>query len=182
MNDYKDISALINGLKQNQSDAYAYLYDNYAGALYGVITKIIQDQDEAADLLQDAFMRISQNIEHYQADKGSLFTWMLNIARNRAIDALRKKQRAQQNQGSSSGVSNDAILQMHSSFSTNVDAIGLDTIVNELKPDLKEMIDLHYFGGMTQQEIADEKNMPLGSVKTKMRTAMQQLKSIFDIK
>jgi RNA polymerase sigma-70 factor (ECF subfamily) len=72
--------------------------------------------------------------------------------------------------------------QSTSSYQTNVDAIGLDTIIGELKPDLKEMIDLHYFGGMTQQEIADEKNMPLGSVKTKMRTAMQQLKSIFEIK
>ena len=81
---------LLNLLKNKDGNAFSYLYDNYSAALYGVILRILkQDEGAAEDILQDAFMKIWSKMAMYDASKGTLFTWMLNIARNSAIDALR---------------------------------------------------------------------------------------------
>ena len=132
-------------------------------------------------MLQDAFINISLKIDTYDATKGSLFTWILNIARNKALDALRKKERKYKIQ-----LDDQIVGTIESKGATNsnsqTDTIGLREIVSKLKPDLREMIELHYFNGYTQQEITDMKGIPLGTVKTKIRTAMQSLKKVFDIK
>ena len=182
MNDYTNIATLISALKNKQHNAYEYLYDNYSEALYGVIHKVLNDDEQANDILQDTIVTIWQKIDSYNPEKGTLFTWMLNIARNKAIDEFRKNKRNPK-------ISIDE-LSVHTLDMQNVnnlevnatDVIGLKKIVNGLKPDLRQMIDMHYFNGMTHQEITDATQMPLGTVKTKIRTAMMQLKSIFEIK
>ncbi len=182
MNDFTNIATLISTLKNKQHNAYEYLYDNYSEALYGVIHKVLNDDEQANDILQDTIVTIWQKIDSYNPEKGTLFTWMLNIARNKAIDEFRKNKRNPK-------ISIDE-LSVHTLDMQNVnnlevnatDVIGLKKIVNGLKPDLRQMIDMHYFNGMTHQEITDATQMPLGTVKTKIRTAMMQLKSIFEIK
>jgi RNA polymerase sigma factor (sigma-70 family) len=92
---------LIVALKERNNNAFSYLYDNYAGALYGIIKQIINDNQElASDVLQEVFINIWRKIETYDPAKGRLFTWMLNIARNASIDTLRSKsyQNSQKNQ------------------------------------------------------------------------------------
>lgn len=168
-----DVKNLVERLQAHDTQAYAQLYDNYSGALYGVIFKVLDNEAEACDTLQDVFVKIWQKIGLYDASKGSLYTWMLNIARNTSIDRLRQRQRRQTIQTEQESVYKDESSQ------PNVETIGVRQLVEQLKPDLKEMIDLHYFGGMTHQEISDHKQMPLGTVKTKLRTAMQRLKNIF---
>ncbi|MBL0054375.1 MAG: sigma-70 family RNA polymerase sigma factor [Bacteroidetes bacterium] len=176
------MATLISALKNKQHIAYEYLYDNYSEALYGVIHKVLNDDEQANDILQDTIVTIWQKIDSYNPEKGTLFTWMLNIARNKAIDEFRKNKRNPK-------ISIDE-LSVHTFDMQNVnnlevnatDVIGLKKIVNGLKPDLRQMIDMHYFNGMTHQEITDATQMPLGTVKTKIRTAMMQLKSIFEIK
>ncbi len=81
---------LVRSLKQNSQKAFEYLYDNYSGSLMGVITKIIKDTEKSEDILQDAFLKIWRKIGDYDPSKGRLFTWMVNIARNTAIDQFRK--------------------------------------------------------------------------------------------
>lgn len=182
MNNFSDISNLVSALKNKQHNAYEYLYDNYSEALYGVIYKVLNDDEQANDILQDTIVTIWQKIDSYNPEKGTLFTWMLNIARNKAIDEFRKNKRNPK-------ISIDE-LSVHSLDMQNVnnldgnatDVIGLKKIVNELKPDLRQMIDMHYFNGMTHKEITDATQMPIGTVKTKIRTAMMQLKIIFEIK
>jgi RNA polymerase sigma factor (sigma-70 family) len=174
MSIYADVGVLTNELQAKNRTAFTYLYDNYSAALYGVIRKIVIDETTASDILQDVFTKIWLKIESYNREKGSLYTWLLNVARNTAIDHLRKSERRVIIQSDE-----DSVYQNVATNQPNTDSIGLRQIIDKLKPDLKEMIDLHYFAGMTHQEISDQKQMPLGTVKTKIRTGMQQLKNIF---
>ena len=176
--DYQQIDVLILGLKNREEKAFAYLYDNYSAALYGVILKIVENTEDANDVLQDAFLNISRSTESYDADKGgSLFTWILNIARNKAIDKYRQKTRQSKNQREHSGVS------LHNEHIQNatmqVETIGVKSLLNSMKPELKEIVDLHYFKGYTHQEITQLTQLPLGTVKTKIRSAMGELKKMF---
>ncbi|HWJ25677.1 MAG TPA: sigma-70 family RNA polymerase sigma factor, partial [Flavisolibacter sp.] len=82
---------LVAALRQKQNHAFSYLYDHYAGALYGVINQILNDAELSNDVLQETFVNIWKRIDSYDATKGRLFTWMLNIARNAAIDKTRSK-------------------------------------------------------------------------------------------
>ncbi len=89
---------LVMFLKHQREDAFSYLYDNYSGALYSIILNIVPDKDLASDVLQEVFIKIFRQIETYDETKGRLFTWMLNVARNASIDAVRSKgyQKSQQ--------------------------------------------------------------------------------------
>ncbi|MDB5246291.1 MAG: sigma-70 family polymerase sigma factor [Segetibacter sp.] len=162
-------------LKQRQESAFSYLYDHYSGSLYSVILGIIPDREIASDILQDVFIKIWRQIETYDTTKGRLFTWMLNVARNASIDALRSKnyQQGQQNRELTENVYDAA-----GSTQTNTDKIGLRKIVHKLKDDYRVLIELSYFEGFTQDEISKMLRIPLGTVKTRLRTALIQLKQV----
>jgi RNA polymerase sigma factor (sigma-70 family) len=178
---YTDISILLADLTKKSEAAYAYLYDNYAAALYGVIKKVVNNDDDANDVLQDTFVSIWKNIETYNVQKGgSLFTWMLNIARNKAIDKYRQKSRNSQNQKDLAIVSTFAQAEANNTIRT--EAMDVNTLLQHIKPDQKALIDLHYFKGFTHQEISEMANLPLGTIKTKLRSAMQDLKQLISKK
>lgn len=168
---------LIASLKSKDRQAYSYLYDNYAGALYGIVMKILNKEEAAKDVLQEVFVKIWQHIDSYDAAKGRLYTWMLNIARNAAIDMLR-----------SSGFNRDKqISELENnvygntgalSTSMKTDHLGLKKIVSDLKEEHRQIIELAYFNGYTQEEISQTLNIPLGTVKTRARAALVQLKSL----
>ncbi|HEY0272718.1 MAG TPA: sigma-70 family RNA polymerase sigma factor, partial [Chitinophaga sp.] len=82
---------LVRGLKARDEKVFGYLYDHYSPALFGVALKVLGDENAAADVLQEVFLKIWRSIDRYDEDKGRLFTWMLNITRNTAIDSLRSK-------------------------------------------------------------------------------------------
>jgi RNA polymerase sigma factor (sigma-70 family) len=164
---------LVFSLKQKQKDSFEYLYDNYSGALFSVINAIIADRDLASDVLQEVFVKIWKQIETYDSMKGRLFTWMMNIARNSSIDVLRSKnyQKTKQNHELT-----EAVYEEGGSTNTNIDKIGLRKIVTELKSEYKVLVELSYFEGFTQEEIANMLNIPLGTVKTRLRAALIQLR------
>jgi RNA polymerase sigma factor (sigma-70 family) len=170
-------SELVSLLKSKDQQAFGYLYDNYAAALYGVVMKVINKEETAKDLLQEIFIKIWRNIDSYDAAKGRLYTWMLNIARNSAIDVLRSSGFNQEKK--ISDLENNVNIDSTAlSTSIKTDHMGLKQIVNELKEEYKQIIDLAYFKGYTQEEIAKELNIPVGTVKTRSRTALIQLKSL----
>ncbi len=154
------------------------MYDNYSAALYGIVFKVVNDEDDANDVLQEAFLNIWKSINSYDAKKGgTLFTWMLNIARNKAIDRYRQKNRINSNQKEHTSVS---IANEHINNSNiKTDTIGVNVLVNKIKPELRQIVHLHYFNGLTHQEISDVVNLPLGTVKTRLRTAITELKTVF---
>jgi RNA polymerase sigma factor (sigma-70 family) len=181
LQDFKNISILTSALKQKDRSAFAYLYDNFSAALYGVILKIVNNDDDANDVLQESFINIWKHIESFDEKKGvTLFTWMLNISRNKAIDRYRQKNRIAANQKELNNVSigNGHIL------NTNIktDTIGISKLVSNIKPEHYQLIQLHYYKGLTHQEISDTTAIPLGTVKTRLRTAITELKQVFGAK
>jgi RNA polymerase sigma-70 factor (ECF subfamily) len=170
--------ALVAQLQSGSKEAMSLLYDRYSPALFGVIFKIVANQELAEDLLQDCLLKIWRNIHSYDSVKGRLYTWMLNIARNVAIDASRSSafKAAQSNQELTD------VVHIHTSGRSNdrpIDTIGVRELVDQLKPEHRELIDMMYFKGLSQSEIADQTGLPLGTVKTRVRAAMSTLRSYF---
>lgn len=164
-------------LQQRDQRGFALLYDNYSSALYGIILKIVRSDEVAADVMQDAFVKIWRNIDSYHAGKGTLFTWILNVARNTAIDKIRSQdfQQASQNQPLEHFV---GIVEQENPVDMQVDAIGLRHVVAGLRPEHRTLIELIYFQGYTQAEVSEELTIPLGTVKTRVKSALTQLRSL----
>lgn len=167
---------LIALLKEKKESGFYHLYDNYAGALYGIILRILQSKEYTEDVIQDVFVKIWNSIDQYDASKGRFYTWMINIARNTAIDYLKSKgfQNELKNQRLPDFVYNTTEL----STQNNTDFIGFKTVLESLETDKQELIDLAYYQGYTQNEISDKLKIPLGTVKTKMRSALQKLRDL----
>ena len=167
---------LVSSLKLNDRVAFDYLYNSYSGALYNIIHKIVKDDERASDVLQDAFVKIWKNIANYSPEKGRLFTWMLNIVRNTAIDAFRSDNNRPGFDDIESSLSR---VEQTANYQPSIQTIDVRNIVEKLKPDRKLLIDLVYFQGYTQEEAAEELKIPLGTAKTRLRTAVQDLKMFF---
>jgi RNA polymerase sigma factor (sigma-70 family) len=170
---------LIRLLTERSERGLEILYDNYSAALYGVIFRLVQQDDVAEDILQETFIRIWKNFIQYKAEKGRLFTWMVQVARNLSLDKLRSKefQNAGKNQDIGKAVfSGDPAL----SGSYNPETIGVREIVSRLEKEYKEVIELLYFQGFSQAQAADKLNIPLGTVKTRSRAAILKLRQSFD--
>ena len=164
---------LVMLLKQRHQSSFSYLYDNYSSALYTVILNVVKDKTIAADTLQEVFVKIWKQIESYDDSKGRLFTWMMNVARNASIDTVRSKAFQNSKQNNELTENHNDVL---GSTQTNTDAIGLRKIVYTLKEEHRTLIELSYFQGYTQDEISKMLQIPLGTVKTRMRTALTQLR------
>jgi len=176
---------LVSSLKNGEQYALEFLYDNYSAALFGVILRIVEsqpaspsDRENAEDVLQDVFVKIWRNIASYDKSKGKLYTWLINIARNAAIDSLRVKDHKLKSQIQSIDNSVSKINRQYS-VSTQIDHIGLKALIEKMKPDYKLLIDKIYFEGYTQEEAAEELQIPLGTVKTRIRAAIIQLREVF---
>jgi RNA polymerase sigma factor (sigma-70 family) len=164
-------------LKQNSKEAFNYLYDNYSGSLFGIINQIVPDRETANDVLQEVFVNIWKKINTYDASRGRLFTWMLNIARNAAIDKVRSRfyQDNLKNQPLPDNVHSSLNLHV---VKPSIDDIGLKKIINKLQEEYRTLIDLSFFQGFTHEEIAKALDIPLGTVKTRIRTALIQLRTM----
>jgi RNA polymerase sigma factor (sigma-70 family) len=167
---------LVARLKDRDNAAFAYLYDHYSGALYNIIMQVLSDAEQASDVLQEVFVNIWRKIELYDPGKGRLFTWMLNIARNASIDTLRSKnyQNSRKNQSIEDNVDT---LRPGDTTQLGVDTIGLRKVLEKLKSDHRTLIELAYFKGYTHEEIAELEKIPLGTVKTRIRNALMQLRA-----
>ena len=171
-------SELVALLQNGDQKAFNYLYDNYSAALYGVIIRILDREDWAADVLQEVFLKIWRNMAQYDHAKGRLYTWMLNVARNTAIDALRSKN-FQQDRKTMDIDQTVSYNEDRLSTNNNTDHVGVKKILMGLRKDFRVIIDLAYFQGYTQEEISKTLEIPLGTVKTRMRNALIELKTIF---
>lgn len=170
---------LITALQNNKKEAFEFLYDRYSSALYGIIMKIVKDEEKAADVMQDAFLKIWKNIGGYSAEKGTLFTWMLNVSRNTAIDRLRvdikKENVISLDHVGESDLSSGVI------FNPIPSTIDIRAIVQRLLPEKSILIDLVYFQGYTHEEVSEKLCLPLGTVKSRIRKALAELRGIFGV-
>ncbi|GAC1307697.1 MAG: sigma-70 family RNA polymerase sigma factor [Mucilaginibacter sp.] len=155
------------------------LYDMYSASLFGIISRIVVETEIAEDTLQETFVKIWHSFSSYSADKGRLFTWMVNIARNMAIDKVRSKD--YKNQNKNQDIENNVTTideQRNSVYKPEL--LGVKELVETLKPEQKAILDLVYFKGYTHVEAADELGVPLGTIKTRLRMAVQQLRKHFN--
>ena len=166
-------------LRQREKIAVEALYDMYSGSLFGVISRIINDTAVAEDVLQDTFVKIWNSFASYSTEKGRLFTWMVNIARNLAIDKIRSKDF--KNQGKNQELENNVtFIDEQRNTVYKPELLGIKELVETLKPEQKSILDLVYFKGYTHVEAADELGVPLGTIKTRLRMAIMQLRKHFN--
>jgi RNA polymerase sigma-70 factor (ECF subfamily) len=173
---------LMQAIQAEDPDALAQLYDRYNGILKALILRVVHNEAEADDLLQEIFMEIWNQAKNFSAQKGKPLGWMVTLARRRAIDGLRKKQayvRAEERLQNETEQQPDAWV-----HNATEEAIVLgDTrvlmrkVINGLPPAQQQAIDLAFFQGMSQREIAAKTNTPLGTVKTRLELG---LKKIYD--
>ncbi|MEN0005465.1 MAG: sigma-70 family RNA polymerase sigma factor [Bacteroidota bacterium] len=169
---------IIQLLQQNDKKAMGLLYDHYAASLYGIILKVVQSETIAQDVLQDAFIKIWQNGDKYDRSKGKLFTWLLNIARNLAIDKTRSANFRQKRKIQS--LDELVITQKGPSVENKPEHIGLGSVIAKLEEKYRIIIDLIYFQGYTQKEVEEHLGIPLGTVKSRVRIALRELRKTFE--
>jgi RNA polymerase sigma factor (sigma-70 family) len=164
---------LVRQLQLHEEQAFQYLYDHYSKSLFTVICQLVTQQEAAEDVLQQVFIKIWKNIHLYDVTKGRLFTWMLNIARNQAIDFTRSREFNKS--GKTIALSEDVYTDREVS-SINVRDIGLGRVLESLPEDSRKVLELSFFSGYSHQEIATMLQLPLGTVKTKIRAIIKELR------
>jgi len=170
---------LVLALRQREKIAVEALYDMYSSSLFGVISRIINDTATSEDVLQDTFVKIWNSFSSYSTEKGRLFTWMVNIARNLAIDKIRSKDFKNQNKNQELE-NNVTFIDEQRNTVYKPELLGIKELVETLKPEQKSILDLVYFKGYTHVEAADELGVPLGTIKTRLRMAIMQLRKYFN--
>lgn len=169
---------LVRDIQNRCEPKFKQLYQMYAPALMGIISKIVKTEVASEDALQETFIKIWNSIDGFDASRGRLFTWMAATARHTAIDQLRS--RAQINANKNSDI-DDFSFELESTYrvSYNTDTIGVKQLTCSLPSSEKELLELIYFQGYTHSEAAQKLDMPLGTVKTKLRRAIMALREHF---
>lgn len=173
-------SALIGRMMAGDEAALSALYDRYAAMLFGMLARILRDQQAAEEVLQDLFLQLWRNAAQFDATRGSLPAWLMVIGRNRAISRLRgrrDREVLEEEEGdfanafaSSQNIEDETV---RAELARNISAA-----LAQLPVEQRQAVELAYFEGMTQSEIASRTGIPLGTVKTRVRTAMQTLRQI----
>ncbi|MGB0082566.1 MAG: sigma-70 family RNA polymerase sigma factor [Terracidiphilus sp.] len=173
-------SALIERMMAGDEAALSTLYDRYSAMLFGMLMRILRDQQAAEEVLQDLFLQLWRNAAQFDAGRGSLPAWLMVSGRNRAISRLRgrrDREVLEEEEGdyantfvSGQNIEDEAV---RAQLARNVSAA-----LEQLPAEQRQAVELAYFEGMTQSEIANRTGIPLGTVKTRMRTAMQTLRQI----
>lgn len=174
-----ELEQLLKKFKEKDALAFEQLYEMYYKNILGVVFNIVRDNDVAEEVTQDVFMKAWNNAESYNAKKGRFFTWMLNIARNAAIDKTRSKEFNKQSKNLDAEIFVD-ILQDNVSLDNRTDAIGIKAFVNKLADTCKKLIDLLYFKGYTQKEASESLEIPIGTVKTRNRNCLSNLRTMIE--
>jgi len=172
-----DLKTLVKQFQNKDQVAFEKLYNMYSKSIHGVVYNIVKNSDMADELMQDVFIKAWKKADTYSSKKGRFFTWMLNIARNTAIDKTRSKAFKQSKQNLNSDFFVD-IITSNDNLDASTDAIGIKKFVTRLGEKCKAVIELLYFKGYTQKEASEELQMPIGTVKTRNRSCIQQLRDM----
>lgn len=169
--------AFVEGISRQAEGWVELIYDCFSSTIYGVIGQMIGFGEAAEDALQEVFVKIWKNAPVYTAKKGRVYTWILNITRNHCIDVLRSKRH--NNESKTAGLTID--IEASDNNEWDPETLGLQELIHKLPQEQAELIHLVYFKGYTQQEVADEFNIPLGTVKSRIRLALKKLRTIMTV-
>lgn len=169
----KEIVAL---LQNKDKKAITLLYTNYADALLGVIKKIIPHDETAHDVLQETFVKVWRYAKKYDSNKAKLFTWLYRIAYNTALDKIRSQKNKIKHEIQ---IENSAVYKLTSN-QLNQDVLDIKKHLNSLDDKYQIVIHALFFEGMTQQEASDELEIPLGTIKSRLKIGLRELKKIYN--
>ncbi|MHA4896001.1 RNA polymerase sigma factor [Pedobacter sp. PWIIR3] len=169
---------LIEQLRIRDQKALSKLYKLYAPALKGVINRIVSNEELTEDLLQETFVKIWNSFHQYKDAKGRLFTWLSTVARNVALDQLRRKSHINNNKNVDIGETYDEVDVLRAS-SYNTDTIGIRGLMRMLNPLHRVVLNMVYFEGYTHTEVAEALSLPLGTVKSRVRFGLIEMKKLF---
>lgn len=167
---------IVSLLQEGDKRAIPIIYENYSGSLFGVINKIIKDEEMAQDVLQETFIKVWRYSKKYDPSKAKLFTWLYRIARNTAIDKLRSHNLKFEKEIQIS----DSNVYKISTLGLNQDTIDLQKHVATLDLKYQTVIKALFFEGMTQQEASEELDIPLGTIKSRLKIGLRELKKIYN--
>jgi RNA polymerase sigma-70 factor (ECF subfamily) len=175
---FKDDGSLVERLRRRDPQAMGDLYDRYGKIAFSVIYRIVRNQSTAEDLLQETFLRVWNRVQAFDQEKGSLGPWVLTVARNRAIDYLRSLDgRMSKNAFDIERMESPAVFSTLESDLLNMDRIKtLRGAFDKLNANQRMVIELAYFEGLSQSEMAERLKQPLGTVKTWVRSALKALR------
>lgn len=172
-----DLNVLVSQFQKKDGKAFESLYTMYSESMHGVIYNIVRDPDIAQEVMQDVFLKAWNNADTYSSKKGRFFTWLLNIARNAAIDKTRSKDFKNSSKNLDSQYFVD-ILETEDNYNTATDSIGVNAFVKKLASKCTKIIELLYFKGFTQKEASETLNMPIGTIKTRNRNCINELRQM----
>ena len=178
MIDDKTYRRLCTDLRNNDAACIGEIYDVYGDALFGVVMRITKDEDVAAELLHDTFVKAWQKGHTFNPDVGRLFTWLMRIARNLSINYINSK--AAKNSRNIRSDENLVYLGDDSKTSDAMENFDLRGAVTGLEEKYRIIIDLTYFQGYTHKEASDELNLPIGTVKSRIKIGLRELKKIYN--
>jgi len=166
---------IVELLQERNDKAISLLYDNYGDTLLGVAKKVVRSDDLAQDVLQESFVKIWKKADSYDPSKAKLFTWLFRITRNTAIDKLR-----------SVNAKTDKEIQMDVSDvytigveSTRPELMDVQEHLDKIEDKYRIVLDALFFQGMTQQEASDELDIPLGTIKSRLKIGLRELRKIY---
>ncbi|HET9014734.1 MAG TPA: sigma-70 family RNA polymerase sigma factor [Thermomicrobiaceae bacterium] len=175
---------LIEGVRARDRAAMAALYDRYARSVYSVALAVVRDPRGAEDVVQDAFLTIWRRPDTYQPDRGAFGPWILRVARNRAIDLVRRRAHERHEPDDELLGFAERLVDPDPSPDEQIwsraVAVRVRAALGDLTDVQREVIELAYFGGLTQSEMAARLDIPLGTVKTRVRTALRRLAQILE--
>jgi RNA polymerase sigma-70 factor (ECF subfamily) len=168
---------LIGRMQRRDPQALAELYDRYGRVAYSLILRVVRDTGIAEDLVQETFLRVWNRVQGFDAGKGSLGPWLLAVARNRAIDYLRSAGGRERNAVEFEESDHPALYtDMEKDILVSDKARLVKTAMEKLSPNQRQVIELAYFEGLSQTEMAERMGQPLGTVKTWVRSALKNLR------
>ena len=175
---FKDDDDLVRRLKARDAQVMSKLYDRYGRLVYSVIFRVVRDSAAAEDLVQETFLRIWNRAQSFDQQRGALGPWILTVARNRAIDHLRSLDgRMAAGALELDRIENPAQFTAFEDRALTLDrARRIKEAFQKLAPHQKEVIELAYYQGLSQTEMAERLKQPLGTVKTWVRSALQILR------
>lgn len=168
---------IVELLQERNEKAISLLYEHYGNTLYGVAYKVVRNEELAQDILQESFVKIWKKSDSYDSSKAKLFTWLFRITRNTAIDKLRsvKTKSDKEIQIDVSDVYNVGVN------STKPELMDMQKHLDKIEPKYKIVLDALFFEGMTQQEASDELDIPLGTIKSRLKIGLRELKKIYGV-
>jgi len=167
--------SLLERVVRKDEAALSALYDRYSGLVFSEAKRILRDTGAAEEILQDLFYQIWRTAERFDAARGSLAGWLLVAARNRAISRLRRKT------GKTEELDENGItlkVNLESSAAQNLLLDKVRSVMGSLPEAQRQAVEFAYFEGMSHTEIAEKTGQPLGTVKTRIRSAMETLKQV----